>query len=410
LKSNSEATHTPTRLPFTKARLIAASAWYLANSEKAQLDCYDTECVGLMAVLYRSSRIQFRARCYYQGQRLSIPLGDLSQVFGVEQARLANSAIRLDIAQGRDPRAARRASITFGRYFLEHYLPAKRGRKKSLNDDVQKFECRIRECFGHRPIASIKSADLVAFLAKLHEKEGLAPATANRYLALFKAIFRHAVENEVIPKSPATHIKPLLESNERTRFLNERERAAFIEACKQDASAAGVLFIVLLLTGARLGEALAAKGADISWDAKSDSAANSVVWFLPMTKTQKSARILLSDATVSLLRKYLGTRRTGYLFPGKDKITPMARPARAFTRICDRAGISTKNFCIHDLRRTWGTVAVNAGIPLFTVSKALRHSSPNVTATRYAHLQDQTLIDANEIVSALMCRDAKKAA
>lgn len=363
-------------------------------------------------MMYRSQRIQFRARCYYQGQRLSISLGDLSPVFGVEQARLANAAIRLDIAQGRDPRAARRVGIAFGRYFLEHYVPAKRGRKNSLNDDIQKFECRLRERFAHLPIASIKSADLVEFLTWLYEREGVSPATANRYLALFKAIFRHAAENEIIPRNPATHIKPYLECNERTRFLNERERAVFIEACMQEDSAAGILFILLLLTGARLGEALSAKVTDFSWGAKGDEA-SAAVWFLPMTKAQKSARILLSDAAVSVLQGYLGNRRTGYLFPGKDPSKPMSRPAKAFARICARCtsmGPNLENFRIHDLRRTWGTVAVNAGIPLFTVSKALRHSSPHVTATRYAHLQDQTLIDANETVSSLMFRDGRKAA
>jgi len=119
-----------------------------------------------------------------------------------------------------------------------------------------------------------------------------------------------------------------------------------------------------------------------------------------MTKSGKAAHICLSSATTDLLRRVIGTRKAGYLFPGKDPAKPMTRPAKAFERICASAGIN--GFTIHDLRRNWASSAVNAGISLYTVSKALRHSSPNVTAARYAHLKDQALIDANNSVGALM--------
>jgi len=103
---------------------------------------------------------------------------------------------------------------------------------------------------------------------------------------------------------------------------------------------------------------------------------------------------------VELLREVIGKREAGYLCPVKDPAKPMTRPAKAFERICAIAGI--EGFTIHDLRRTWASIAVNAGVPLFTVSKALRHSSPNITAARYAHLQHRALIDANTLVGELV--------
>jgi integrase len=386
-------TNFSTKFCFTKASLGAALTWFLAHSDKNQLDCYDTKSVGLIAVLYRSGRINFRSRPILHKQRLSLALGDYSAQFTVEQARLACAAVRLQAAQGIDPRSPSRIGLTFGELWSDHYYPAVKARKRSIKDDVQKVERWLSREFGHMPLAAIKSSDIVAFLDRLRDREQLSPATVNRYLALLKAIFRHAVENDLHPKSPAKHIRPLLEANIRTRVLDPAERVAFKQACKHESNrAAASLFMLLSLTAARLGEALAAKVQDVNLV--------SGTWYLPMTKSGKAAHICLSSAAVELLREVIGKRKTGYLFPGKDPTKPMTRPAKAFERICASAGI--EGFTIHDLRRTWAAVAVNAGVPLFTVSKVLRHSSPNVTAARYAFLQDQTLVDANNLVSGLV--------
>jgi integrase len=381
-----------TKFCFTKASLSAASASFLANSDKVQLDCYDTKSVGLIAVLYRGGRINFRARLILHKQRLSLALGDYSPQFPIEQARLACAAARLQAAQGIDPRAPSRIGLTFGLVWSDHYYPAKKARKRSIKDDVQKAERWLLREFGHMPLAAIKSSHIVAFLDMLLEREHLSPATVNRYLALLKAILRHAVENDLLSKSPAKHIRSLQETNIRTRVLSADERVAFKSACERDTNQdAASLLMLLYLTAARLGEALAAKVEDIDLD--------SCVWYLPMTKSGKAAHICLSSVAVDLLRKVIWTRRAGYLFPGKDPAKPMTRPAKAFERICASAGIA--GFTIHDLRRNWASIAVNAGVPLYTVSRALRHASPLITAARYAHLQDQALIDANNLIGSL---------
>jgi integrase len=385
--------HFSTKFCFTKASLGAASTWFLANSDKNQLDCYDTKCVGLVAVLYRSGRINFRARPILHKQRLSLALGDYSVQFTVERARLACAAARLQAAQGIDPRAPSRIGLTFNQVWSDHYYPAVKVRKRSIKDDVQKVDRWLSREFGHMPVAAIKSSHIVAFLDMLREREQLSPATVNRYLALVKALLRFAVENDLLAKSPAKHIRPLPEANIQTRVLNSAERAAFKVACERETNrAAAVLFMLLYHTAARLGEALAAKVEDIDLENR--------VWYLPMTKSGKAGQICLSSAALDMLLEAIGNRKSGYLFPGKDPAKPMTRPAKAFDRICASAGID--GFTIHGLRRNWASIAVNAGVPLYTVSKVLRHSSINVTAVHYAHVQDQALIDANHLVGELL--------
>lgn len=381
---------------FTKASLTSALAAFVEHGDPAkdQLDCYDTEAIGLVAVLYRKSkRINFRSRYTFGHRRLSEPLGDLSPAFSVEQARLACAKVRLQAVQGTDPRAGKQAGMTFAELVTEHYFPITRNRKRSHKDDVQKYERWLCSRFGGKPIAAVTSAEIVTFLDMLQATEKLAAATVNRYLALLKAIFRFALEEGVISRNPTKNVRPLVERNERKRFLNAQERQAFVSACNEDENRhAAALFMLLLYTGARLGEALDAKLQDVDL--------NSATWFLPMTKAGKSAHVHLSDAAVSMLRGVIGTRKSGFLFPGKDPAKAMTRPAKALARISARAGLV--DFHIHDLRRTWASVAVNAGVPLFTVSKVLRHASPAITAARYAHLQDKTLVEANNLVAQLI--------
>jgi hypothetical protein len=164
-----------TKFCFTKASLSAASASFLANSDKAQLDCYDTKCVGLIAVLYRGGRINFRARLILHKQRLSLALGDYSPQFPVEQARLACATARLQASQGIDPRAPSRIGLTFGLVWSDHYYPAEKARKRSIKDDVQKAERWLLREFGHMPLTAIKSSHIVAFLDMLLEREHLSP-------------------------------------------------------------------------------------------------------------------------------------------------------------------------------------------------------------------------------------------
>jgi len=53
----------------------------------------------------------------------------------------------------------------------------------------------------------------------------------------------------------------------------------------------------------------------------------------------------------------------------------------------------------HDLRRTFGSWLVQAGVPIQTVSALLRHSDIRVTDRVYAHLSLATLRDAVDVLN-----------
>ena len=47
-------------------------------------------------------------------------------------------------------------------------------------------------------------------------------------------------------------------------------------------------------------------------------------------------------------------------------------------------------FRFHELRHTFASMANNARVPMYQISRAMGHSSPNITQRIYTHLFDQT--------------------
>ena len=66
-----------------------------------------------------------------------------------------------------------------------------------------------------------------------------------------------------------------------------------------------------------------------------------------------------------------------------------------WTRIRERAGLNDVR--LHDLRHSFASLLVNNGVPLYTVQKLLGHTQLKTTQ-RYAHLSEETLAEAAEVV------------
>jgi len=121
---------------------------------------------------------------------------------------------------------------------------------------------------------------------------------------------------------------------------------------------------IALYTGMRRGEILALKPEDIGDDAITVRAGN--------TKTLKPRRVPI----VAAVRPWLVYVPLGMNFEGLKT---------GFRRAREAARLAHVTF--HDLRRSCGTLMVQAGVDLYVVSKVLGHSSIAVTAKHYAHLQ-----------------------
>jgi integrase len=136
------------------------------------------------------------------------------------------------------------------------------------------------------------------------------------------------------------------------------------------------LVMLLLLTGARVGETLALRWEDVS--------ADGVLTFLH-TKTGKIRCVGGTDEITAVLEvlphahpHVFASPRTGQPYTA-DGLRSMLR--RAITR----AGIDGRGVSFHTLRHSVATRLVAANVDIKTVSTILGHSTSRMLLERYAH-------------------------
>jgi integrase len=180
--------------------------------------------------------------------------------------------------------------------------------------------------------------------------------------------------------------------NKRTRYLSSDElgRLTAALAAHEDQQAANIIRL-LLLTGARKGETLAAKWEDFDLEAG--------VWTKPGATTKQATehRVPLSAPARQLLA---GMPREGeYLFPGARARGHRVDLKGPWPAICKAANL--KGVRLHDLRHTYASVLASSGQSLHVIGALLGHTQPSTTH-RYAHLLDDPLRAATETAGAVI--------
>lgn len=205
-------------------------------------------------------------------------------------------------------------------------------------------------------------------------KEGVGPATINRETATLKHAMTKAVSWKMVRKSIREDLRDvgkLPEPGGRLRYLSSDEAKELLKSCD------GLLrpiVVTALHTGMRKGELLT-----LTWDAvdlkhgfiQVRHSKNGEPRTIPMNDTLKGA--------LTGLRTRLDV---SWVFHDEEgKRLPDTR--RRFEAACRRAGLV--DFHFHDLRHTFASWLVMAGVPLPTVSDLMGHKSITMTM-RYAHL------------------------
>jgi integrase len=277
--------------------------------------------------------------------------------------------------------------------YEEEQLPKRRA--STQRDYRSMLGLHIRPGIGKHKAATLAYADV----DKLHRAvtKSAGPYRANRVLALVSKLCSLAMQWHLRTNNPCRGIERHTEAK-RKRYLSgaELERLSKALAEHEDRDAADI-FRLLLLTGARRGEVLTARWADLDLRAAR--------WTKPgaTTKTKTDHVVPLSASARQLLA---GRERTSdYVFPGHNGAGHRIEVKGNWRRICKAAGIT--GLRIHDLRHSYASIAASSGVSLHAIGGLLGHTQASTTH-RYAHLFDDHLRQATERVSALI--DGKKSA
>jgi len=287
--------------------------------------------------------------------------------------------------------------LTLNVFFDEHYFPHAKVSKAQPHHDYSVFNTHLRQTLGKHNLADLTNPVLDVWVRE-QVVAGLKRSTINKHINMLNRMLSLARHWGHIPYASTQHsaIKPLMLGDYHQRFLSQEEIERLLRACRASTHPFLLHFVqLLLLTGARKGEARAAVWRDIDFAKR--------VWTVPKSKNGRSRRIVLNSAAVVVLQdtRAIAERLMLSVAPTAPVFTnPKTRKAyhsfylswHAVRRV---AGL--EDLRIHDLRHTYASLLINRGVSLYEVQKLLGHSSVQMTQ-RYAHLSPDVLHSRAELV------------
>lgn len=365
--------------------------------------------------------------------------GKRYSVYGtnVKECREKESAKRAQIMAGL---AKKGKDKTVGEYFAE-WIAAKEGTVKPTTIRTDSILLRRMEItpidkagtlFGSLKLSKVETANVRALQGALQKelkfrtdkgkektRKGMTTRATNDSIHLLKAVYKSAIAERLVNWNPVETVKPLKRTEEQARdtthrALTKAETVKFLEYAKKRNSWYYNLYVFLLNTGARLGEAGALLPSDVSkngvtikrtitrtedggYEIGSGTKTSAGVRFIPLLgdasaalEDQRKVNAIAAGVKIIELGKPIFRAPKGSLLKSANVNYDIAN-------ICADAGIN--KFSAHALRATFATRCVESGMPPKTLMSIMGHSDISMTLTLYAHCEDETKIEQLKVVN-----------
>lgn len=242
--------------------------------------------------------------------------------------------------------------------------------------------------------------------------EGLSHSTTYKCHRLMKMALDYAVEEGIIRKNPADDCEIKKPKSNDIVILDEDElERLLIQSVEDDIYE---LILMEICTGLRLGEILGLKWSDIDFDegilsvSRQISRTDKGLIEAPL-KTKSSMRtMVLPEIVIDMLNAYHESITSEYIFPSPlNREKP--RDPRSVRRKVDNTinKANCKHVTFHELRHTFASNALEAGVDMKTLSKIMGHVSSVTTMRIYTHTTSKMKKDAATRIDTFISADNK---
>jgi site-specific recombinase XerD len=267
----------------------------------------------------------------------------------------------------------------FIQVFLEHVQQTLSNRSvKEYKNTLRRFQAFL----GNKLLNFISIKDCHDYQSHLI-KHGVKPSSSNEYIAKLQCCLQRAVRWGYISNNPFSKVERLKVQKTPPVFMNPDQVKLFLHALPTSWKN---LFLFALLTGCRASELVNLRWVDLDFVRRTIQIGNKYF----TTKTRKVRLIPMHDSLFSMLQVMKQDASSELVFPNPNgqKYSPIY-VGYIFKRTVRKLGLP-EELHLHSTRHTFASLLVQSGVPIYSVSKLLGHSSVQMTQV-YAHLQPETL-------------------
>jgi integrase len=396
-----------------KMKLVKSEVDKVKAPTKGQAFYWDNELHGFGLRVTPGGTKSYIVQARVNGKERRVTLGRHGKLTPDEARKKATKTFA-QMLDGKDPiveRKRNKATQVTLKEISDQYI-RERSLKPSSIDGIEKHINNVFSDWANRPIVSI-TRDKVS--TRFMEYSKRAPAQANQAFRIFRALWNYAREsyldekdNYLLPENPANVLSgkkiwnpvksrskkiPISKMGAVWNHIQEiRERPKLKEVSR----AAIDLTAFLIVSGTRFTET-----ASLTWDRvnleegwwRIDDPKNNHPVILPLSKLAKE---ILMERPRDEKFAFPSNSKKGYIADIRDNMKKISK-------------IVGENLVVHDLRRTFRSIAVEARVEDWKVRLLMNHKSNNdIALTHYTETSDlRYLLDDVQAISDWIEHQAK---
>lgn len=312
-------------------------------------------------------------------------------------------------------------------WFLKWYHETERNRRDSTNATYKRM---IENCIvPYFREKKIKLCDLKTYhiqdFYSYKEEGGASANTVIRYHAIVHQSLKYAVNMDYLNSNPSDKVNKPKPEKHTAKIFAEPELKTLLTMVKGTNIETPVYLAAWF--GMRRGEIIGLRWSSIDFDKGllsvngviSDKSSKGTktrnVYFVPRTKTESSMRTLSMPSTaVSYLKKLKAEQdKRRKKWPGYNHewddfvcvrengdLIPPEYVTRNFPKFCEKCGLGRLK--LHELRHTNASFLLDKGANMKEIQAWLGHSTYDLTANTYAHIQQKNKDNLADKLDGLM--------